>query len=108
MFHSVPRSATIDYSSLGVQHSDDPPVAFSYMNDLTRVAMVDSLVPCHITHTHAATHDIIKANIALLPTFEARAAPRVTLFMCPCVPVCSFSACACVVTSVWPWVGCDL
>lgn len=62
--------STIDYTHLAVQESDDPPTAFSYMNDLSRVAMAGRLIPCHITHTNAATHAVIKNNMHQLPTFE--------------------------------------
>ena len=76
---------TIDYSQLPQQPSDDPVVAFSYMNDLCRVGMTDKLVPCHITHTNKRTHDIIKANMAHLPTFEANAGKGMGPLYCPSI-----------------------
>ena len=63
-------SRTIDYTNLEIQPSDDPPVAFSYMNDLTHIPNMGKLVNCHVTHTHKATHDLIKRHMDQLPTFE--------------------------------------
>jgi hypothetical protein len=63
-------SRSIDYSNLEEQRSDDPPVAFSYMNDCEEVANKDRLICCHLTATTAATHELIKKHMHLLPTFE--------------------------------------
>ena len=51
--------ATIDWSSLEVQHGDEAPAFFSYC---TRSAVARQ-VPCHITRTRRTTHDIVKSNI---------------------------------------------
>ena len=50
--------ATIDWAGLEVQPGDDPPEPFSAM---TR-AITTPQVPCHITHTTAAGHAIVRAN----------------------------------------------
>lgn len=57
-----PRLAknTIDFSALEVQHGDDPPTPFSYMNDT--VAVKDQLL-CYATYTNAASHDVVRANL---------------------------------------------
>jgi tRNA uridine 5-carboxymethylaminomethyl modification enzyme len=60
---------TIDYSILEQQRSDDPPQAFSYLNDTRGVLQRDKLVPCHMTHTNQRTHDVINKYRDHLPTF---------------------------------------
>lgn len=59
---------TIDFSALEAQHSDDPPLPFSFLSD--RVAQADRLIPTHLTHTNARTHAVIAANRHLLPRFR--------------------------------------
>lgn len=54
---------TIDYSALEAQPGDDPPTPFSYMHDRVGVDAASQLV-CHATYTNAATHDIVRANLA--------------------------------------------
>ncbi|KAI9684318.1 MAG: Mitochondrial Translation Optimization [Bathelium mastoideum] len=51
---------TIDFPLLEPQLGDDPPMPFSYLNKT--VAVQDQLL-CHMTHTNASTHDIIRANL---------------------------------------------
>lgn len=51
---------TIDWQALEVQAGDERPVPFSYLTD--RIAVPQ--VPCHITTTTPATHDIIRGNLA--------------------------------------------
>jgi tRNA uridine 5-carboxymethylaminomethyl modification enzyme len=50
--------ATIDWAGLEIQPGDDPPEPFSA---LTR-AVTTPQVPCHITHTTALGHAIVRAN----------------------------------------------
>jgi tRNA uridine 5-carboxymethylaminomethyl modification enzyme len=52
---------TIDWTQTEPQPGDDPPTPFSF---LTR-AITTPQVPCHITRTTAATHQIIQDNIHL-------------------------------------------
>jgi hypothetical protein len=78
-------SRTIDYTGLAIQPSDDPPVAFSYMNDLSHIPNRDRLVNCHVTHTNKATHDLIKQHMAHLPTFEANAGRGQGPRYCPAI-----------------------
>ncbi|KAI9714806.1 MAG: Mitochondrial Translation Optimization [Bogoriella megaspora] len=51
---------TISFSELEIQAGDEPPRPFSYLNK--EVAVKDQLL-CYSTHTNAATHDIIRANL---------------------------------------------
>ncbi|MGI8725440.1 MAG: tRNA uridine-5-carboxymethylaminomethyl(34) synthesis enzyme MnmG [Methyloceanibacter sp.] len=57
---------TIAWDVLEVQHGDDPPHPFSFLND--RIATPQ--IACHITHTTAATHAIIAANLARAPMYS--------------------------------------
>lgn len=79
-----PRLAaeTLDLASLELQPGDDPPIPFS---DLTPGAMpgkrfpVLEQRPCWITHTTAAIHDLIRANLDRAPMYNGQietAGPR--------------------------------
>lgn len=59
---TTPRLAgnSIDYSGLEVQFGDDPPPLFSFANAGGRPTLPQ--LPCHITYTGAATHEIIRAG----------------------------------------------
>ena len=50
---------TIDWAGLDVQHGDDPPVPFSTLTDRITVPQI----PCHITATSEAGHQIIRDNL---------------------------------------------
>ena len=66
---------TIDWSGLEVQPGDDPPAPFSFLTD----RIVVPQVPCHITATTEASHDIIRANLHRAPIYSGRiesAGPR--------------------------------
>lgn len=57
-----PRLAkgTIDFSMLEAQTGDDPPMPFSYMNEI--VSVKDQMM-CFATYTNNATHDVVRANL---------------------------------------------
>lgn len=59
---------TIDYASLERQDGDDPPRPFSYLTD----RITTPQVPCHITTTTTATHDIIRANLHRAPMYSGQ------------------------------------
>jgi tRNA uridine 5-carboxymethylaminomethyl modification enzyme len=59
---------TIDWKSLDEQQGDDPPSPFSF---LTR-AITTPQVPCHITRTTLATHEIIRANLHRAPMYSGQ------------------------------------
>ena len=50
---------TIDFTDLEVQHGDEIPIPFSYMNEKITIPQID----CAITYTNEKTHEIIKNNI---------------------------------------------
>ncbi|HEY3809242.1 MAG TPA: tRNA uridine-5-carboxymethylaminomethyl(34) synthesis enzyme MnmG [Steroidobacteraceae bacterium] len=60
---------TIDYSSLTVQHSDQPLPVFSFLG---RAAQHPRQLPCHITATNERTHEIIRAAFDRSPMFTGR------------------------------------
>lgn len=59
---------TIDWTALAVQNGDDPPVPFSFLTE----RITTPQVPCHITSTTAATHDIIRANLDRAPMYSGQ------------------------------------
>jgi tRNA uridine 5-carboxymethylaminomethyl modification enzyme len=59
---------TIDYAALERQDGDDPPLPFSYLTD----RITTPQVPCHITTTTAATHEIIRANLHRAPMYSGQ------------------------------------
>ncbi len=59
---------TIDYGGLEVQPGDDPPEPFS-----TLTARIEQpQVPCHITYTTPASHDLIRANLHRAPLYSGQ------------------------------------
>ncbi|MDE1170330.1 MAG: tRNA uridine-5-carboxymethylaminomethyl(34) synthesis enzyme MnmG [Verrucomicrobium sp.] len=72
---------SIDFSQCQAQPGDEPPPLFSYVFDtikperlFTLNGMRDGMfhveqLPCWITYTSAATHEIIKANLHLSPMY---------------------------------------
>jgi len=57
---------SLDYSKMTVQHGDFPTPNFSYLGES---AHHPKQVPCYITHTTEATHDIIRNNLHQSPMF---------------------------------------
>jgi tRNA uridine 5-carboxymethylaminomethyl modification enzyme len=58
--------ATVDYSQLQVQPGDVPRPVFSFLG--SRADHPQQMV-CHITHTNAQTHDIIRAGLDRSPMY---------------------------------------
>lgn len=58
---------SIDYSELEAQPGDDPRPVFSFMGS---VDDHPAQVACHITHTNAQTHDIIRDNLDRSPMYS--------------------------------------
>ena len=58
---------TIDYSRLVSQPGDEPTPAFSFLGPPEQRPRQ---VPCHIAHTNARTHDIIRAALHRSPMFN--------------------------------------
>ena len=59
---------TINWDGLSVQHGDDPPIPFSFMNS----AITQRQVPCHITFTNSGTHEIIERNLDVAPIYSGQ------------------------------------
>ncbi len=60
--------STINWAQLEVQPGDTPPVPFSFLTPEITVPQV----PCHITHTTAATHKIIADNLDKAPVYSGQ------------------------------------
>ena len=58
---------TIDYTYLEAQPGDDPRPVFSFMGSLSQHP---EQVHCHITHTNAHTHDIIRSGLDRSPIYS--------------------------------------
>jgi tRNA uridine 5-carboxymethylaminomethyl modification enzyme len=59
---------TIDYEGLALQPGDAPPQPFSTLTE--RIAQPQ--VPCHITYTSPAGHDLIRANLHRAPLYSGQ------------------------------------
>ncbi|KTD49298.1 tRNA uridine-5-carboxymethylaminomethyl(34) synthesis enzyme MnmG [Legionella quateirensis] len=57
---------SLDFSQMTVQPGDSPLPVFSYMGSISDHPQQ---VPCHITHTTEATHDIIRNNLHQSPMY---------------------------------------
>lgn len=71
---TTPRldARSIDWSSLEAQHSDDEIIPFSFSND--RIAQ--RLIPCYLTHTTSATHEVIRKFISESPLYSGEITGR--------------------------------
>ena len=58
---------TIDYSKMTIQEGDKVVVPFSYSTDPADVQIEQ--VPCYLTYTNEATHEIIRQNIDRSPIY---------------------------------------
>jgi len=63
---------TIDFTKCEPQPGDDPPRPFSFATDAVAVPQVI----CHSTHTTAAVHDLIRANLDRAPMYSGQIAGR--------------------------------
>jgi len=61
---------TINFAGMEVQHSDSPPVPFSFRT--LGIPADQKLLPCYITRTTTKTHDIIKANLHRSPMYSGQ------------------------------------
>jgi len=59
---------TIDYARLERQDGDEDPQAFSFLTDRLDVEQV----PCWITYTNLAVHELIRANLHRAPMFTGQ------------------------------------
>jgi tRNA uridine 5-carboxymethylaminomethyl modification enzyme len=67
---TCPRLAaeTIDYARCTPQLGDQPPTPFSFMNDRLDVEQI----PCHLTGTTPAVHQVIRDNLHRAPMFTGQ------------------------------------
>ena len=63
---------TIDWGAVEMQPGDDPPEPFSTLTHHIETPQI----PCGITRTTAATHDIIRANVHRSPMYSGQIASR--------------------------------
>jgi tRNA uridine 5-carboxymethylaminomethyl modification enzyme len=63
---------TIDYDLTEVQPGDDSPQPFSFLTE----RIVQDQLPCWITYTNAAVHDLIRANLHRAPMYSGQIASR--------------------------------
>ncbi len=59
---------TIDYDRMELQPGDDDPVPFSFLTDRVDVEQL----PCYITYTNQAVHDLIRANLHRAPMYSGQ------------------------------------
>ncbi len=59
---------SIDFQILDVQPGDDPPLPFSYRT----LAIEQEQMPCWITYTNPATHEVIRQNIERAPMYNGQ------------------------------------
>jgi tRNA uridine 5-carboxymethylaminomethyl modification enzyme len=59
---------SIDFSSFTEDRGDDPAVPFSYQTD----AITSSQIACHIVHTTADVHDLVRDHIGQSPLYNGQ------------------------------------
>ncbi len=62
--------ATIDFTHLESQYSDEPPVPFSFRTP--SIPSSQQLLPCYITSTNKSTHQIIEEKMHLSPMYSGQ------------------------------------
>lgn len=62
------NSRTIDYSKAEIQPGDEVPQPFSYSNDRLELEQI----PCWITYTNSAVHDLIRDNLHRAPMYSGQ------------------------------------
>ncbi len=62
------NARTIDYAATTIQPGDDVPQPFSFLNDKLDLVQM----PCHITYTNDAVHELIRANLDRAPMYSGQ------------------------------------
>lgn len=62
------NAKTIDFSVTEEQPGDDQPQAFSYLTK----SLPEPQVPCYITYTNEAVHDLIRSNLHRAPMYSGQ------------------------------------
>jgi len=76
------RRASIDFSRTEVQPPSQTPLMFSYRS---APSFPGPQLPCHITHTNAATHGLIRANLHRSPMYGLGVIEGVGPRYCPSI-----------------------
>ncbi|HRP70501.1 MAG TPA: tRNA uridine-5-carboxymethylaminomethyl(34) synthesis enzyme MnmG, partial [Turneriella sp.] len=63
---------SIDYSVMQLQHPDENPQPFSYAFEYAQEKLWQTQIDCHITHTSATTHDIIRGALDRSPLYSGK------------------------------------
>ena len=66
------RRDSIDYARVQPQYGDEVSVPFSFLND----AITRPQIPCWMTYTNPATHEIIRANLDRAPLYTGQIRSR--------------------------------
>jgi tRNA uridine 5-carboxymethylaminomethyl modification enzyme len=68
---------TIDYAQCELQPGDDDPEPFSFLTDEAgRQRIAANQIPCWITHTNSAVHELIRANLHRAPMYSGQIQSR--------------------------------
>jgi tRNA uridine 5-carboxymethylaminomethyl modification enzyme len=59
---------SMDFSKTSIQHGDAPPVPFSYSTE----RITNPQLPCYITYTNPATHEIIRSGLDRSPLYSGK------------------------------------
>ena len=59
---------TIDFSQAELQAGDDDPQPFSFLTE----SLTQDQLPCWITHTNPAVHDLVRANLHRAPMYSGQ------------------------------------
>jgi tRNA uridine 5-carboxymethylaminomethyl modification enzyme len=63
---------TIDYERAELQPGDDHPVPFSFLTDQSAAWPQSEQLPCYITYTNEAVHELIRANLHRAPMYSGQ------------------------------------
>src|SRR5262249_49719126 len=66
------KGRTIDYSGCEIQPGDDNPQPFSFLTD----CLPQEQIPCWITYTNEAVHELIRANLHRAPMYSGQIQSR--------------------------------
>ena len=75
--------ASINYAGLVEQPSDDPPELFSFLHAGMAPTNAGRLHACHLTHTTAETHALVREHLHQLPSFVANDGAGIGPRNCP-------------------------
>ncbi|WP_197355647.1 tRNA uridine-5-carboxymethylaminomethyl(34) synthesis enzyme MnmG [Aureliella helgolandensis] len=62
------NAKSIDFAATELQPGDDDPQPFSYLNS----GITTPQIPCYITYTNSAVHDLIRANLHRAPMYSGQ------------------------------------